>query len=777
MNTIFKSHRLTVLALLFFLAAPLLLILVTGCTDGGGSKQSAGPSNTPSGDTGSAALSIIWLKGAESSRLRTASAVSALDCARDSIATVSCDIYDDTNTFLTGAGPWPCSDRGGQVTGILPGLNRGVVIYGADENGNVIYQGHSSKGLDIVAGEVTDAGTIVAVPFVPELLSPENSSDVSADDVTLSWSALSNASQYNLLVADEPTFSDPLVNETTPHTSYTPLDLPVGTTFYWKVFAKDKYDRRGGESAQWSFTTEATVTCQPPALDGIGNKDVLEEASLEFTLSATDPDTPVGQLIYSYQYVDTHPTRNAEFDPGGPTFSWTPGPTDQGNWPVTFTVCDNCAEGALCDSEQIIISVGQVCNPPRLKEIGPKEFAENQSIQLTLSATDPDTAAGELSYSTSELPPGASFAPDTQEFHWRPTYEQAGQHPVTFTVCDDCQDQDGGLCDSEEVVFDILNVCRAPQLDPIEDKQLLEGETLTFTVTASDPDAGDRLVYDVTELPAGAVLDPDSGEFNWRPDFGQEGLYQLMFEVSDSCSPEPLTDSQEVLITVGPFDCLRPVLDDPGNQTVIAGQELRFKLAATDDDSDDANLSFSSGPLPEGATFDSDTREFSWTPTSGMAGKKYDVTFMVCDDCPKGKLCDSKTITITVDSICHSGLPQPILSFKSTEEYSGSDGNVYIRFRLTVDNRDQYPDDMFAASPHLPPCGLNNNASRTWVDIYNQSDARLYGFCALGFSENLDRIWFAVLKGNPTPSSVYITLDDRECNEIYTSNAVSIPAP
>ena len=101
-------------------------------------------------------------------------------------------------------------------------------------------------------------------------------------------------------------------------------------------------------------------------------------------------------------------------------------------------------------------------------------------------------------------------------------------------------------------------------------------------------------------------------------------------------------------------------------------------------------------------------------------------------------------------------------------------GHEYTRYRLEVTDSEAFPDEMFAPAPHLPPCGLNHNSSRTWVSIYDNDDIYLYGFCAFDSSDDLDRLWFAVPKGTSPPDSVHIVLNDRECNITYTSNLVAL---
>ena len=114
-------------------------------------------------------------------------------------------------------------------------------------------------------------------------------------------------------------------------------------------------------------------------------------------------------------------------------------------------------------------------------------------------------------------------------------------------------------------------------------------------------------------------------------------------------------------------------------------------------------------------------------------------------------------------------VPNPVLYLTGTEIYQAS-GKQFIRYRYDVLNKTDYPADFFAAAPALPPCGNNTKASRTWVDFFDQSGKRLYGFCALSKSADLASIWFALEDGVIPPSYVYIELIDRQTNTKYKSN-------
>ena len=114
-------------------------------------------------------------------------------------------------------------------------------------------------------------------------------------------------------------------------------------------------------------------------------------------------------------------------------------------------------------------------------------------------------------------------------------------------------------------------------------------------------------------------------------------------------------------------------------------------------------------------------------------------------------------------------LPNPVL-YLLGQEFLTINGKQVTRYNFDVLNKSDYPDDLFAASPNLPPCGTNTKAARTWVDFYDQSGKRLNGFCALGKSGDLNGIWFSLETGVVPPSWVYIEMNDRKTNTKYKSN-------
>jgi hypothetical protein len=87
-----------------------------------------------------------------------------------------------------------------------------------------------------------------------------------------------------------------------------------------------------------------------------------------------------------------------------------------------------------------------------------------------------------------------------------------------------------------------------------------------------------------------------------------------------------------------------PVIDYVGNQTISPGQQLRLEIKASDTEGDQFTLSCNNAPV--GASFDTDTGIFLWTPDSNDVGT-YQVTFAATETAnPQNNT--TRTVTITV---------------------------------------------------------------------------------------------------------------------------------
>lgn len=104
-----------------------------------------------------------------------------------------------------------------------------------------------------------------------------------------------------------------------------------------------------------------------------------------------------------------------------------------------------------------------------------------------------------------------------------------------------------------------------PQLSPIAPQTVRVGETLVVSAQASDPDAGQILVFNLQAgAPPNVSLDAASGVFTWTPTADQVGEHTITVRVTDSGQP-PLSASATFAVTV---------------QAAITGGDDRLRIGA-----------------------------------------------------------------------------------------------------------------------------------------------------------------------------------------------------
>jgi hypothetical protein len=390
-----------------------------------------------------------------------------------------------------------------------------------------------------------------------------------------------------------------------------------GTTFYnlWAA-----YDRSAPVAmATQVDTIQSYVENQPPTLDSIGSKLVDEGQTLEFRVSATDPDGD--SIILSAENVPT----NAIFVDSGNwagSFTFTPDFTQADTYYVTFIATDTVG---AADSEMVQIVVNNVNRPPVLDSIGPKTVLEGDVLEFRIHATDAD--GDSIILDTLDVLTNATFTDSGNgagSFTFAPDFTQADTYYVTFIASDTV-----GASDSEMVQIVVNNVNQPPVLDSIGHKTVLEGDTLEFRIYSTDAD-GDSIILDTLDVPTNATFIDSgngAGSFTFAPDFTQADTYYVTFIASDTVGA---SDSEMVEIVVNNVN-RPPVLDSIGFQAVLEGDTLEFRIHATDADLDSIVLDALN--VPAHATFvdsGNGSGSFTFTPDFTQADTYY-VSFIATD--------------------------------------------------------------------------------------------------------------------------------------------------
>src|SRR6267143_1711042 len=292
--------------------------------------------------------------------------------------------------------------------------------------------------------------------------------------------------------------------------------------------------------------------------------------------------------------------------------------------------------------------------PPVLNPLGNQTAPEEQLLSFTATATDSDLPANLLPFSVADgtsglVPVGAAIDPTTGVFTWTPTEAQG---PGTFTF--DVVVSDGTATDAETITVTVHEVNQAPVLGAIGTQSIDEGTLLTFTATATDPDLpANNLTFSLAAgtsglVPAGATINGSTGVFSWTPTEAQgPGTFTFDVVVSDGTA----TDAETITVTVHEVN-QAPVLGAIGTQSIDEGTLLTFTATATDPDLPANLLTFSladgtSGLVPAGATINSSTGVFSWTPTEAQGPGTFTFDVVVSD----GTATDAETITVTVNEV------------------------------------------------------------------------------------------------------------------------------
>jgi len=204
------------------------------------------------------------------------------------------------------------------------------------------------------------------------------------------------------------------------------------------------------------------------------------------------------------------------------------------------------------------------------------------------------------------------------------------------------------LNDSEMFNLSLNTDNRAPVLQTIGDLVVDEGQTLTVSLSANDPD-GDDLRYGDSGLPSYCSITDNrdgTGELSCSPGLDNAGLSVVTVTVTDDGAPN-FADSEVFTIEVVNVN-QAPVLSAIGNKSVDEGSTLSVQIDASDPDQELVN--FSAIDLPRFCDLvdgQNNSATLSCSPKSGDANS-YAISIVATDN-GTPQLVDSEQFTIRVN--------------------------------------------------------------------------------------------------------------------------------
>ena len=331
------------------------------------------------------------------------------------------------------------------------------------------------------------------------------------------------------------------------------LDHEAKPSYSVTVVAQDN----DGASASIEVTIAVTDANEPPSFDPADNtRSVAENTEPGQTIgdpvAATDPDAG-DTLTYSLGGTDA-----AAFDIDSTSGQLlTSAALDHEATPsYSVMVMAQDGEGAGVSIE-VTIAVADANEPPSFDPAdNTRSVVENtepgQAIGDPVAATDPD-AGDTLTYSLGGTDAAAfDIDPASGQLLTRATLDHETRSSYSVTVeARDSEDASGSI----EVTIDVTNANEPPSFDHSDNARSVAentepGQAIGEPVAATDPDAGDTLIYSLRGTDAAAFdIDPVSGQLLTRDALDHEAKpsYSVTVEVADS---QHAGDSIEVTIAV-----------------------------------------------------------------------------------------------------------------------------------------------------------------------------------------------------------------------------------
>ena len=264
------------------------------------------------------------------------------------------------------------------------------------------------------------------------------------------------------------------------------------------------------------FTITVEEANMAPELKVIRDRTVDELSEIIFAAAASDGDQPMQQVTFS---LAPGAAEGATISSEG-VFRWTPteaqGP---GAFPITVRATDD-GTPPLSAEQTFNVTVREVNRPPKLAEI-PDQVAEvGRPFTFTVTASDDDLPANNLTYFLGDDAPAAATLSESGVLAWTPAPTEAGTtQTVTLYV------EDNGMPVLRDARSVQITVAQTPSVPPALSVHA-EGGTLII----SFPSQAGRTY----QLQSRADLSPGPWENEGDAQIGNGGLVTFQVPVAGS---------------------------------------------------------------------------------------------------------------------------------------------------------------------------------------------------------------------------------------------------
>ena len=308
-----------------------------------------------------------------------------------------------------------------------------------------------------------------------------------------------------------------------------------------------------------SYTWEITVNKvdREKLLDGFQDITIAETESVKITL----PDFAAFNLEHKI---------SAPLDKG----RWKTTYDDAGEYDIVISIKDRDFEA----EKTITVTVLDNDRLPVVDRIGTIFINENEQVSFDIITSDPDGDGVDITLTN--LPEGASFSSGT--FTWQTNFDTVQKDTLVEKIADkfhllyypyklEFVAKSNELTATETIYLWVKDVNRAPELTNLETIQVVEGDPVTITPAATDPD-GDKITFTYA-----GWMTSDSRSTN----FDDAGKHIVKVTASDGF----LKETKEVVVEVTNKNRL-PTATVPSALKVKENEEITFSIETADPDND-----------------------------------------------------------------------------------------------------------------------------------------------------------------------------------------------
>ena len=480
-----------------------------------------------------------------------------------------------------------------------------------------------------------------------------------------------------------------------------------------------------GGTVELSFGVTINGVNDVPTLAAIADQTIEEDAGTQ-TLTLTGISAGTGedsqQVVTITAASDTpnligDPVVDYASPSGTGTLSYTPRANAVGTAVLSVIVRDDggTPNGGIDTVTNVFnVTVNAVNDAPVLAAITDQTINEETLLTVIADATNVESVTETLVFSLDPgAPAGASIDPTTGVVSWTPgETEGPGDASVTIRVTDNGTPP---LSVTQSFGVSIFEVNVGPVMAAIGGQSVAEGSSLNFGVSATDADfPANSLTFALgSGAPLGASIS-SGGSFSWTPTEEQgPGSYSMSIEVSDNSAPA-LTAVQGFTVTVGEVN-QAPFLALIADRTVDEGGLVSLQASASDPDLPSQTLTYSLGVgVPAGASINSATGAFSWTPSEGQGPGTHPITINVSDNgSPSQSVSQNFNVSVNEVNVA------PFLA--TISDQSVSEGEIMSAFVAGAD-LDQ-PAQQLTFSLGEAPSGVSidpDSGTVTWTPTESQ---------------------------------------------------------